>query len=55
LQNEREWAVFCERVLDRPELATDPRFASNARRSAARHELRAIIVSTFAPLTSEPV
>ena len=33
LQNEREWAAFCEQVLRRPELATDERFASNSRRS----------------------
>src|SRR5215467_10576396 len=29
LQNEREWQEFCARVLERPELATDERFASN--------------------------
>ena len=44
LQNEREWAAFCDKVLLQPELATDPRFASNSKRSAARDELRAIIV-----------
>jgi itaconate CoA-transferase len=32
VQNEREWQVFCEQVLGRPELADDPRFASNAAR-----------------------
>ena len=53
LQNEREWVAFCERVLDRPELAADERFASNSRRVAARDELRAIIVDAFAQLTSE--
>ena len=30
LQNEREWVKFCEAVLERPELATDPRFDSNS-------------------------
>jgi crotonobetainyl-CoA:carnitine CoA-transferase CaiB-like acyl-CoA transferase len=55
LQNEREWAVFCRVVLQRPELADDPRFASNSRRSAARGELRAIIVEVFAALTSKQV
>ena len=44
LQNEREWSTFCERVLMRPDLASDPRYASNSRRSAAREELRSIIV-----------
>jgi itaconate CoA-transferase len=55
LQNEREWQVFCARVLERPELATDPRFASNAARTAAREALRAIIVETFAGMTAEQV
>ncbi len=55
LQNEREWAVFCERVLERPELAADPRFSTNSRRSAARAELRALILEVFAGLTAEQV
>jgi crotonobetainyl-CoA:carnitine CoA-transferase CaiB-like acyl-CoA transferase len=53
IQNEREWALFCERVLRQPALAADPRFAGNAARSAARDALRAIIVETFAALTAE--
>lgn len=52
LQNEREWALFCERVLERPELARDRRFDSNSRRSAAREELGAIIDSVFRSLTA---
>ena len=28
IQNEREWAAFCVKVLARPELAKDARFAS---------------------------
>jgi len=55
LQNEREWQVFCARVLGRGELAADPRFASNAARTAARDDLRAIIVETFAAMTAEQV
>ncbi len=50
LQNEREWQVFCSRVLDQPLLAADPRFAINAARNAAREELRSIIVTAFAKL-----
>jgi itaconate CoA-transferase len=50
LQNEREWHVFCSRVLDQPVLATDPRFAINTARNAAREELRSIIVTAFAKL-----
>ena len=55
LQNEREWQVFCARVLQQPSLASDERFASNARRVAAREALRAIIVEAFASLTAEQV
>ncbi len=52
LQNEREWAVFCERVLERPELARDERFDSNSKRNAGREELGAIIESVFRSLTA---
>jgi itaconate CoA-transferase len=55
LQNEREWQVFCERVLAQPALATDSRFASNAARTAARDALRAIIVATFATMSAAEV
>ncbi len=53
LQNEREWEVFCRAVLERPELAADPRFSSSSRRTANRQELEALIVASFAPLSSE--
>ena len=55
LQNEREWAVFCTTVLQQPELASDPRFSTNSKRSAARKELREIIIGAFAGLTAEQV
>ncbi|MET0964566.1 MAG: CaiB/BaiF CoA-transferase family protein [Noviherbaspirillum sp.] len=55
LQNDREWTVFCQKVLLSPELATDPRFLSNSKRSAARAELRALIVAAFSTLTSAEV
>lgn len=55
LQNEREWQVFCEQVLRQPELATDPRFSSNSRRSAARGELRTLILEAFSSLTIDDV
>jgi itaconate CoA-transferase len=55
LQNEREWVLFCDKVLLRPELAKDPRFATNSLRSAARAELRQIIVDCFASLTAQQV
>lgn len=55
LQNEREWAVFCAEVLQQPDLADDPRFSSNSRRSDARQELRAVIQKAFEPLTIDEV
>ena len=55
LQNEREWAAFCEKVLRRPELTNDERFASNSKRAAARQALRSIITDSFSELTAEQV
>jgi len=50
LQNEREWKTFCERVLEDPVLAADPRFDSNASRNQHRAALTAIILTAFAKL-----
>ncbi len=55
LQNEREWKLFCEKVLLQPALATDARFDSNARRNEHREELRAIIVGLFGVLSTAQV
>ena len=48
LQNEREWVVFCDKVLDAPALATDERFRSNSLRHRNREALRAVILEAFA-------
>ncbi|HEV8343739.1 MAG TPA: CaiB/BaiF CoA-transferase family protein [Candidatus Binatia bacterium] len=53
LQNEREWAVFCEKVLLQPKLAQDPRYDSNSKRAAKRAEINALITKVFATLTAE--
>ncbi|HEY1394021.1 MAG TPA: CaiB/BaiF CoA-transferase family protein [Methylibium sp.] len=55
LQNEREWQVFCQKVLQQPELIADERFSTNSRRTAARQALREIIVQAFAGLTADQV
>jgi crotonobetainyl-CoA:carnitine CoA-transferase CaiB-like acyl-CoA transferase len=55
LQNEREWVKFCEAVLERPELATDPRFDTNSRRVENGEELDEAIEGAFKDLTSEEV
>ena len=55
LQNDREWLVFCQRVLLQPALAADERFSTNASRTAARDSLRDLIVEAFAAMTAEQV
>ena len=53
IQNEREWAAFCDKVLARPELASDPRFASVPKRAAAREQLAPIIAAAFSRLSAD--
>ncbi len=55
LQNEREWKLFCDVALQNPALATDARFDSNARRNENREALKALILETFASLTTAEV
>jgi crotonobetainyl-CoA:carnitine CoA-transferase CaiB-like acyl-CoA transferase len=52
IQNGREWTRFCEHVLGRPELADDPRFATNAMRVLHRQVLHALIAEVFARLAA---
>ncbi len=51
VQHDREWAVFCDKVLRRPELAAQ--YKGNAKRLAERETLRGIIESVCAGLTGE--
>ncbi|WP_372822029.1 CaiB/BaiF CoA transferase family protein [Pseudomonas parafulva] len=55
LQNEREWQLFCEKVLLDPALASDARFSANFRRSENREVLRQIIIDGFAELSLDEV
>jgi crotonobetainyl-CoA:carnitine CoA-transferase CaiB-like acyl-CoA transferase len=55
IQNEREWAAFCEKVLGDASIATDPRFDANAKRNEHREELHAIILGVFKSLSIEQV
>ena len=50
IQNEREWAAFCEEVLRTPSLATDPRFISNSARVESRVALHLEIDAVLAHL-----
>jgi itaconate CoA-transferase len=52
LQNEREWATFCVKVMSRPDWVSDPRYRDNAARREHREELRAEIEASFAEKTS---
>ena len=51
IQNEREWAGFCDRVLQLPDLAGDARFCNNRARTANRLELEARIQAVFSLLS----
>ncbi|MBC7780288.1 MAG: CoA transferase [Proteobacteria bacterium] len=53
LQNEREWVVFCNEVLQQPDLARDPRFDSNTKRTACRSEMMQIFDAVFSTLDAD--
>lgn len=55
LQNEREWQIFCEKVLFQPALAKDPRYDSTSKRVTNRDGLRGLIVDAFAKMTIDEV
>ena len=55
LQNEREWAKFCDVVLENSALTQDARFDQNFKRNEKREELLAIIDQCFSKLTTEQV
>ena len=55
IQNEREWERFCAHALERPEVAADPRFQTNALRVANREALHVIINEVFGRLTTDEV
>jgi itaconate CoA-transferase len=55
LQNDREWAVFCERVLHRPDLITDQRFRANPGRVANNDQLTRIIEKALESVPADRV
>ncbi|WP_353940936.1 CaiB/BaiF CoA-transferase family protein [Streptomyces sp. HUAS MG91] len=55
VQNEREWVALCERFLEQPELAGDPRFTTGSDRVAHREELNAIVAARFGRSGSDDV
>jgi itaconate CoA-transferase len=55
IQNAREWSRFCEDLLARPEVADDPRFATNSARVRHRADLHALIAGVFAELPAAAI
>jgi len=55
LQNEREWQLFCEKVLLMPKLENDERFSANFKRVENRDALRALIIESFSTLNFDAV
>lgn len=53
VQNQPEWCRFCPVVLERPDLATDERFGSNAKRVEHRRALDDIIGEVFGLRSAE--
>lgn len=51
VQNEEQWRRLCAIALKRPGLASEPRFNSNEKRVANRHELEPLIEEIFSELT----
>ena len=55
IQNDREWERFCAQVLQRDEVAADPRFTTNSLRVANGEALRALIHEAFDAMTASEV
>ncbi len=53
IQNEREWARLRDEVIERPDLAADPRFKDNVARVANRPALDKLLNEAFGKLTRE--
>ena len=53
IQSEREWKKLCVEVLAKPDLPSDPRFASMVERVRNRNLTDAIVGDTFASMTRD--
>lgn len=52
IQNDREWARFAEHVMGRPELISDPQYATNVARARRRGEVDALVADTCKGFTA---
>jgi formyl-CoA transferase len=55
IQNDREWRVLADKVLNDMSLGTDPNFATNPKRVENRAMTDAIVVSAFARIDVAPL
>jgi itaconate CoA-transferase len=55
VQNEREFGRFCDRVLKKPSLKSDPRFSSGPARLQNREAMHAEVDSVFSKIASAEV
>lgn len=55
VQNESQWLRLCERVLERPDIARDPRFNSNERRVHNRSALEPVLEEILSRWTAAEV
>jgi len=55
VQNEAQWRRLCERVLEKPDLLTDPRFAGNELRVRNRLDLEPLIEDVLSRWTSAEI
>ncbi len=53
IQNNREWACFCDTVLNMPEMTDDARYRQNIDRCDNRQELDSMIDSVFGSLSKD--
>jgi crotonobetainyl-CoA:carnitine CoA-transferase CaiB-like acyl-CoA transferase len=53
IQSEREWKIFCARVIDLPDLPNDPRFGSMVERVRNRKLTDDTVAAAFARLTRD--
>ncbi|MEU7416311.1 CaiB/BaiF CoA transferase family protein [Streptomyces antibioticus] len=53
VQNDREWRRLAEQVMRRPELGTDPAFATNAARVARRERTDALVTEALGALGTD--
>ncbi|MER5487734.1 CaiB/BaiF CoA-transferase family protein [Streptomyces sp. NPDC002812] len=53
VQNDREWRRLAEQLLERPELADDPGFATNSARTANREKTDAVVAEALGRLGAD--